>query len=914
MHDVLELWGKTADGERYHPAIFHMLDVGHVAWALLGPDGSPRIASVLRHAWRGANVDALLEWLPFLVALHDIGKIAAPFQGQQSTPAARRQHDRLVRAGLQLPVRQATKAIPHNAISALFLNTRLTEQRVHRNTIAAIRDAASGHHGFFMDDLQDAKDALLLANEAPVWEQLRRGGYDLLHEKLAPAGSLTDIGKPSALRSATIALTGLIVLADWIGSNTEFFPTNCEDELDVYVVESRKCAAAAIRKAGFTTNRAAPTYSNVAALFPEINNDPRPLQQGIDVLTPDALAGPTLYVIEAPTGEGKTEAALALARRLAAAGQSDELFFALPTMATGNQMFGRLSKLYDRLYGADGAVKLLHGQAALVETDLRRMALHDPDNDSDAVSQHWAASGAEMLRWFGTSKRALLAPFGVGTVDQVELAGLHTRYYMLKLFSLAGKVVVIDEVHAYDAYMNTILEHTLQWLAALGTSVILLSATLPAARHAALATAFVRGVKGNESATVTTPTDLTYPVLSIYNATQQRRIEVAAFRAAQRLMLRFIHDEGYETQARRLLDLVAEGGAVARLCNRVDDAQGIFRALQRLAPRTGILIHARFPLKQRQSREKRIDRRVGRKTKRTPTDRVIIVGTQVLEQSLDYDVDVMVTDLAPIDLLLQRAGRLHRHKRDRLPQFCAAVMYVQYSQTDQGLPDWQRWKRIYDEYILWRTWQTLKNRAADGITQIMLPDGYRPLIEAVYTANLPPLDGEELYTAQMRTAWETMEQAQANMDGEARLRLTPHPLRRDSITRGDDLMFLEDEEGAVARWDAAKTRLGDRATAIPVYEIDGKWSLDPDGKQMLPKAPPPMQMQIALLNRALPISDPRLIDELRRSARWSWRSKTPALLEHVHPLELDVNGRTTIAGIPVRLDALLGLVINEEHV
>jgi CRISPR-associated endonuclease/helicase Cas3 len=481
---------------------------------------------------------------------------------------------------------------------------------------------------------------------------------------------------------------------------------------------------------------------------------------------------------------------------------------------------------------------------------------------------------------------------------------------MLKLFSLAGKVIVIDEVHAYDTYMNTILEHTLCWLSALGSSVILLSATLPSQRHARLAQVFLQGVLGEDAIAPTIPADLDYPVLSIYSAQQQRALEVAAFRAEQRLTLRWIHDDSYTAQAQRLLDLVAEGGAVARLCNRVDDAQQIVRELRRLAPGTGILIHARFPLKQRQSREKRINRRVGRDTKRLPGDRVIIVGTQVLEQSLDYDVDVMVTDLAPIDLLLQRAGRLHRHDRTRLPRFHEAVMYVQFP-VSEHLPEWSRWQRIYDEYLLWRTWEVLQKRAVGGLISIMLPDDYRPLIEKVYTAELPALDPEAPHTEVMQKAWEAMQAAGKTMEGEAMLRVTPNPLSRAYITQGDSLLFIEDEEGALIGWQAAKTRLGERITVIPVYEVDGRLAIDPQGKQRL-SSKLDTDIQIALLNRALTISDERLIAALSKIG-WPW-SKLTALLKNTHPLKLDASGSAMIAGIPLRLDPLLGLTINEETV
>ncbi len=913
---VLHLWGKTANEEEFHPAIYHMLDVAHVARALLSEAAPPRFRNSISFAWRGVNSEALINWLPFLVALHDLGKIAAPFQGQQTSPATIRQRKRLEQLGFAFSACSYSDPPPHNAISALFLRKRLPELEpgIHQSIVTIVRDALGGHHGFFVQDLQAEQGKLALANETPEWHELRHTAYKLLREHLAPPQStLVDIGKPRSVRSATIALTGLIILADWIGSNAEFFPLNCSIPLDKYVRDSRQRAPEAIHKVGFSNDRPAPTYTTFSELFPQIR-EPRPLQQLIDRLDTHDLTGPAMYVIEAPTGEGKTEAALSLARRIAAQQGSDELFFALPTMATGNQMFTRLSMFYHRLYGELGAVKLVHGQAALVQDELRRIALFDRTyDDSDTGDDRlWTASTDELLHWFSSSKRALLAPFAAGTVDQVELAGLHTRFYMLKLFSLAGKVVVIDEVHAYDAYMSTILEHTLRWLAALGSTVILLSATLPSQRHAQLAQAFLQGTIGEDAAKPNVQSSLHYPALSIYSRQQQRSIEVGASRQEQHLTVRFIHDESYTAQAQRLLDLVVNGGAVARICNRVDDAQQIVKELQRLDPKTGILIHARFPLKQRQRRELRVDRRVGRSSKRTPTDQIIVVGTQVLEQSLDYDVDVMVTDLAPIDLLLQRAGRLHRHNRQRLPQFYEPVLYIQFPLRMQELPDWDRWKRIYDEYVLWRTWEILKNRSANGIISINLPNDYRPLIEAVYTTELPQLDESMSYSALMRDAWKALQAAARNMRDEARLRLTPDPLSRDSITYGDALQFIEDEAGALSGWQAAKTRLGDRITVIPVYDVNRTLSLDRYGRRPLSNKPD-VGTAIELLKRALPISDPRLIDTFRKHIKWPWR-KPPAQLKHTYPLKLDPTGAATVAGIALRLDPLLGLVINQETV
>lgn len=914
QHRVLELWGKTTSGGGYHPAIYHMLDVGHVAWALLSDEAAPRVRRVMEDTWRGADVEALRAWLPLIVALHDLGKISAPFQGQRTTAAARRQRERLERAGFGFAPHLPSRVPGHNAVGALFLWTHLATLApgLHRTSMAAICDAIGGHHGSFVDDYEAIAGDLSLCHEGAEWDILRRTGYALLAATLAPHGTLQDIGAPQRLRAATIALTGLIVLSDWIGSNIAFFPPAAAMPLADYIRHSKACARAAILAVGFAPRRPARRYTSFTDLFPTIAT-PHALQYAIDTLPSPDLSTPALYVIEAPTGEGKTEAALALARRLAVDGPSDEVFFALPTLATGNQMFRRLSIFYDRLYHNLGAVKLVHGQAALMEDEQRRFALlSDTYDDSDEAASHWAASDVEMLHWFSTSRRALLAPFGAGTVDQVELAALHTRHYMLKLFSLAGKVVVIDEVHAYDTYMSTILKRTLQWLAALGAPVILLSATLPARRHAELAYAYLQGLLDKQAVAPVIAPDLPYPALSIYSAHTQRSCAVAAFRAAQRLTLRLIHDDSadYAAQARRLLDLVADGGAVARLCNRVDDAQQIFKELLLLGPAEGVLIHARFPLDERQHLEYRVDHLLGRTVDRDPATRVIVVGTQVLEQSLDYDVDVMVTDLAPVDLLLQRAGRLHRHVRERPPRHRRAVMYVQVPLTADGAPDLHRWTPIYEEYLLWQTWLTLMQRAVDACVTVTLPQDYRPLIEAVYasTFTVPP---DCAYTAQLQAAWQRMGMTQAAMEEEAALRLVPTPVSRDRITRGDYLKFVEDEEGAVANWQSAKTRLGERITVVPLYNLDGVVAVDQYGVVRLGKHLPTFPEQTALLKRTLSLSDTRLIEALRATVRWPW-PKPPALLRHIYPLYLDHTGAATIRGLTLRLDPVLGLIIHSE--
>ncbi len=912
--ELLAFWGKTPKpgepAERYHPAIFHMLDVAFVAEALLR-EGAPRLRRALLHAWHGCDPEALLAWLPFLIALHDIGKISAAFQGQVEP-----QRQRLVEAGVRFQARGIE--LYHAEVSALWLHQFL-QQREGFDSPAllwALRDAMGGHHGRFAEaEMPNIRKRLLVSERGePRWASWRDMTYTLLRERLAPSSPmLAAVGTPHHIRTATAALTGFIIWCDWMGSNEQDFPASPELTVDQYMVEGRRRAAAALQQHALRATRPAPHYPGFGALFPEATC-PRPLQQLVDTLPADELRGPMLAVIEAPTGEGKTEAALMLARRLAAGSAIDEIFFALPTMATGNQMFKRLDRFYQQQYGKAGAVRLTHSQAVALEADLRRAALA---NDNDPADPDGRSADAA-LEWFVGPKKAMLAPFGVGTVDQVELAGLNVRHYALRLFGLAGKVVVIDEVHAYDAYMSTILAHTLTWLARLGCSVILLSATLPAARHRMLAAAFLRGL--GDEAEPAVAVDAPYPAVSLYGAGWHRCESCGVFRGEQRFTLRLAQQRTPEEEARYLLDLVRDGGAVARLCNRVDDAQAIYAALRQALPDAShVLLHARFPLHQRQQREERIEELVGKSTSRGAGDRVIIVGTQVLEQSLDYDVDVMVSDFAPIDLLLQRAGRLHRHNRagKRPSAHAVPVLEVTLPYDAVGKPNWDRWAPIYAPYILWRSLAVLRARMQGVECEIVLPHDYRPLIEAVY-GEADELVGSE-YAAEIDGARERYRRELDEQQGKGRRPLTPDPTSSDPITYYGGYAYIDDESGEAASLQLAKTRLGDRITLVPLYRLDGELALDPAGTFRLSSdVVPDPEQQKDLLAHAVPLSDRRVIaayrDERRpRELRWPWPERElPRLVRSLHPLLLDPQSRrATIADRQLRLDPDLGLVIEK---
>ncbi|HVX30331.1 MAG TPA: CRISPR-associated helicase Cas3', partial [Nitrolancea sp.] len=607
-------------------------------------------------------------------------------------------------------------------------------------------------------------------------------------------------------------LTGFLILCDWLGSDEHFFPPESSISLADYPMVSRARAERSVTRTGFLNERPPVHWSGFGSVFPAIDQ-PRPLQEAIEQLPVAEFGWPSLYIIEAPTGEGKTEAALALARMIAATGPSDEFYFALPTTATSNQMHDRVREYLDRIYDGEVAAKLIHGQAALYEESLKSHAYGSvTDLESPAAS---------VPVWFSPKKLALLAPFGVGTVDQAELTVLSARHYMLRLFGLAGKVVIIDEVHAYDTYMSTIIDHALRWLASIGTSVILLSATLPVARHREMARAFLKGLSPspNMPAAADEPASLPYPVIALYGASGMHRCAPEASQSHRLLEIEFVPDrvkEGADRsldgtdEAQRLLQLVEGGGAICRITNTVDRAQAIYRALRDRAS-SGVklyLVHARMPGDDRLLREQSITERVGPDSDRSISDRIIVVGTQVLEQSLDLDFDYMISDHAPLDLLLQRAGRLHRHRqRERPAAFQSARLDIVLSLDADGGPKFGASAFVYQPFVLWKSWLVLRSRLdANGRVQLSLPDDYRPLIEATYDGRRDVLDEDDPFRAQLETAWNTFQTQERNFTRQAKQRLIPDPLPGIPMSEGVSLTFDEDDDGGHQGWGFAATR------------------------------------------------------------------------------------------------------------
>jgi CRISPR-associated endonuclease/helicase Cas3 len=873
---LARLWGKTDNngGNGWHPLILHMLDVAASTDAILArePESTRnRMAEVLGLEWEKARA-----WLLVVAASHDLGKACPGFQCKWP--------DLLSSTGLGVPPSPNTR-INHGFVSQIALTDLLGEMHWPAGLADLVSDAVGCHHGeraspTALDQLSGDRRAI----GKDDWGQARR---DLFQTVLGIFNPVQSPIRETLTGPDFMLLAGLTSFADWIGSNEDWFPfgtpEDCED-LAGWFAKRRASADDALSAIGWQPRT---PLSSVPKTFEQVFGfASRPLQQAVA----DAVAGlkkPSILLLEAPMGEGKTEAALfahlELQRRFGHRG----LYVALPTKATGNAMFKRTLEFLQR-QGANRTLdlQLLHG-AKLLSDDyqlLRLSGIHDPTNGGQIRA----------AEWFTNKKRALLSEYGVGTVDQALLPILPVRHNFVRLWGLANRVVVLDEVHAYDAYTGTLLVHLLRWLLALGSSVVLLSATLSPSIRKKLAKAV-----GAELPEVEKP----YPRLSIFSGgdkVDQRHFEADPTR---RVTLRVKGVPPDLQSIRSCLEAQLSGGGMGlALVNTVQRAQDLYRVFpdgeplvrdgqrvgKRLSDGTEVLLfHARFPAERRQKREEQVLEAFGEKGVRE--GRRILIATQVAEQSLDLDFDLIATDLAPIDLVLQRAGRLWRHARGARP-VPGPVLLVAGLVGDEppsfGRPLW--WGKVYREDILLRTWSLLRTKE-----ELTLPDEIDTLVQAVYEeqVDVPACLQQRLEKALMEgegVAIARSQQANGAILGLPDDGSWNHPER---------YVLYDEDEPDVHRTLMAQTRLGeDSVVAIPLTP----------GDEFCPEATPDGNRAKQWFLCALSLSRKGVVQKLRAQGVPDGWKKSP-LLRNCYALALDGQGRWMEDGT-VRLDEDLGVV------
>jgi CRISPR-associated endonuclease/helicase Cas3 len=791
-------WGKTRrrdDGsDGWHPVAYHSLDVAAVGSVLLRNHGFPRIEPGFH------------PLLLTLLAWHDIGKFTRSFQCKVETlwpPTLGR-------------FRPTSAAHGHDTAGYGLLIDPLCDVTTSlmpkwRNAGRAMLRAACGHHGRPPRDIdaistEEACDVCLHAARAYATEAMRVVGG----QTVAPVG--TEV----ALRLAW-QLAGLAVAADWIGSNEAWFEANEEQmPLDHYWTKhALPQAAEAVARAGIVPARAR-RHVALSDLAPHALTA-TPLQD-LAISLQLSAAGPSLVVIEDQTGAGKTEAALLLAHRMMAMGHAQGLFVALPTMATANAMYQRLADAYRTLFDDDEipSLVLAHGRRSLhqgFQKSILPMPAGDTSSAEDMRAEDAAGetASAQCAAWVASDRRrAFLADVGVGTVDQALLSVLPSRHAALRLLGLSQRVLIVDEAHAYDAYMSQELETLVAFHAALGGSTVVLSATLPQSRRSALVAAFHKGA-GRAPSTLTSQH---YPLVTLAAADGDceipcpPRLELGRTVQVERLATT-------EAAVTRIAAAAGAGLAVAWVRNAVDDAIESHAALT-AAGICADLFHARFAMGDRLDIEMATMERFGRNATQVGRSGRVLVATQVIEQSLDLDFDLIISDLAPIDLLIQRAGRLWRHKRtDRASAADAPRLLVLSPEASADADGgWlsgtlRRTRNIYRWTILWRSARELFASAA-----IDTPGDVRRLIAAVYDApdedDVPPgllraLENEKgeasaaIQFAKMNVLnWREGYAAGQGWDSDVR---TPTRLTEESVT----FRLARWSDGQLSPWYAAES-------------------------------------------------------------------------------------------------------------
>lgn len=679
--------------------------------------------------------EKLFSTLKFCALVHDIGKLTIVFQSRiydavDFSPFA---------DCVELP-KSSSLVNASNTPHALASEAILLKLGC-REGVASI---AGAHHGR-PSAWADVRDQISGACTAVENFYGKRGKYRQLFESLwkewidfslecAGFSELSDL--PDMAVPAQVVISGMLVTADWIASNTTYFPLISADQKGEFGDYPKRIENA------WTTIGFPNMWESKArfglddeAFKERFGFLPNPTQADIISTATDAESS-GIYIIEAPMGLGKTEAALALSEILAARAGAGGMFFGMPTQATSNGIFPRLEKWAGGLAEDEQtllAIKLAHGNAALNEDYRELFTGHSNLNiESD--------SGLIVHDWFSGRKQTLLSDFVIGTVDQLLMAALKQKHVMLKHFGLSGKVVVVDECHAYDAYMSQYLDMAIKWLGIYKVPVIILSATLPEKRRAELIEAYTDSekhrAKHTEAHVDKTTADeawkhsLAYPLLTYTenNAVKQKAL---AFDGENKevSVRRIIRDEVAATAGYA----VERGGCVGVIVNTVRKAQEIAAELQSAFPKAEVIImHAQFIMTDRAKREEQILKRVGKHS--TPESRrgLIIVGTQVLEQSLDLDFDLMITELCPMDLLLQRTGRLHRHNRVR-PQGLETASCFVLDETDDSFDSGSA--AIYGEWLLMRTRALLPNK-------LTIPSDIPLLVQRVYDENDDRMLGE----------------------------------------------------------------------------------------------------------------------------------------------------------------------------
>lgn len=696
---MIHFWAKTTSEGKPGISVYdHMVNVGCVAHCMA--EISPAILE--RFYLPSSTIGAL-------AALHDLGKISPGFQRKCDAWLEENVLVKTARNGCW----DTSMESDHGKVSHAAIQTFLLETGVDRKTAKFVSTVLGAHHGRLTrpNDSGYRPQGLMSDSGSQIdWDAARTANA----QKIWGCFAVNDTPIELVDTSPWLWwLAGLTSVADWIGSDERFFsPERRTGAEDTPTLARKALDTIGFRKTEFVRNLSFHDLFHDAER-PELVFEPNDMQQQ----TFATVRGAGVYVVEAPMGMGKTEAALWAGYQLLVSGKAEGIYFALPTQATSNRMHVRMNEFVRRISSIPNETRLIHGNSWLMDQTVGL----SPVATSHGTTSDDARTGRD---WFASTKRALIAQFGVGTVDQALLGVVAAKHFFVRHFALAGKVVILDEIHSYDVYTGTLVDKLITTLETLGCTVIILSATLTGKRRGKI-------VSGMEDAKG--EAELPYPLIT--GRKEGRTLEPVAVTPPESRTIKvdFISNEN---AAKEAIMVARNGGAVLWICNTVNTAQEQYQKFKELTQvdfPVGLL-HSRFPFWRREAIEEEWMERFGKSgTSRCGS---ILISTQIVEQSVDLDADLMITELAPTDMLLQRIGRLWRHEREHRPVGSARVCIIE---EEKSIEEFRAMgpraiekalgskARVYAPFVLLRSLEVWK---AQG--QISLPFQIRQLIELTY--------------------------------------------------------------------------------------------------------------------------------------------------------------------------------------
>lgn len=613
--DITKIWAKTAPKKSL---INHMMETGIVAKCLTDTNGIYHPVLNRLSEITGCDSDTLLTKIVFICAIHDIGKIHPTFQGRDEETLEMLRQENLNQVSFDTRFR-------HEQYGANIFD-RLSVDDADMKNSDIISQIIRMHHQKEQKKNSDIDIIKIDDKEkAKKWRHIQNEIYDYV-KNVFQFDNLNLINKnisKSELFVVQNAILGIMITSDWIASNNYVFDNQSYENIDEFLKSRKILALKFLNNEGMIRQQIAVMQDFKSAF----GFNGRPVQNDVEKIVHKNDI--KCMLIESDCGSGKTEAALYAAAVLGNHSGLSGIYMGLPTGVSAEAIQDRVDEFL-----------ISHGMRNTKLYTSKSMLLREPDKKPV---------------WTDMSRQRLLAASAVGTVDQVMTAARLVRFESVRMDGLASKVLIIDEIHAYDAYMLAVIKDLLKICGELGVPVIMLSATLPISTKSDLL-----GVLGDGNIELHNG----YPMISYVTKDGKVHEHVShQYMPDKKIsceLLPILNDN--DKIARYAVDAVKDGGCECVIMNTVADAICVYDKIKKSKKNDCkiVLYHSRMTINARDEISREILAMCGKDRTKRP-ERVIIVGTQVLEQSLDIDVDYMITAICPIDLLFQRIGRYHRH-------------------------------------------------------------------------------------------------------------------------------------------------------------------------------------------------------------------------------------------------------------